>query len=86
MSSRNDSRTTAEPFRRTRLVEACSLGVQLHIPREDAWPEDPWVVKVILSSLDEKNLEVVVQVCESRQDGHGLELYLSSNRSEWLIY
>jgi hypothetical protein len=31
----------------------------------NSWTEDPWIVQVALSTLDEEHLEVVIQVCQS---------------------
>ena len=62
MSARNDRTTAREPFGRTRVVEGGGLAVQLHVAWEDTWAVDPRVVEVVLSSLNEHDLEAVVQI------------------------
>ena len=62
MSSRNNGAATGEGLGRTRLIESGLVAVELHVPREDARPEHPGVVEIVLSCLDQENLEVVVQV------------------------
>jgi hypothetical protein len=65
MSSGNNSLPAIEPLRRSRLIEGCSLRVKLHVTRVDTGAIDPRVVQVVLSRLNEKNLEVVVEVGET---------------------
>ena len=60
--NRHNSSASVKPFRRARVVEGSSLAVQLHVPRVDTWTEDPWVVEIVLSSLNQEDLEVVVEV------------------------
>lgn len=62
MGAGYDSTTTTEPFRRSRVVERSSLTVELHVLGVDTGSVDPRVVEVGLSSFNEHNLEVVVQV------------------------
>lgn len=58
----NDGTTTRQPLGRTRVVEGCSLAVQLHVTWEDTRTEHPWVVEVALASLNKQHLELVVQI------------------------
>lgn len=60
--ARHDGLPTSQPFRGPRFIESGSLGVQLHVPRVDTRTEDPWIVQVVLSALNEKDLELVIQV------------------------
>ena len=62
MRTRHNSPTSIEPLGRSRVVEGGSLTVQFHILRVDTWTEDPWVVEVVLSSLNQEDLEIVVEV------------------------
>lgn len=50
------------------LVERSRLRVELHVPWVDTWAEYPWVVEVALAILNEKHLEIVVQVGKSLLD------------------
>lgn len=65
MSTRHNSSAAIEPLRGTGVVEGGSLAVQLHVPRVDTRTENPWVVEVVLSSLNQEDLEVVVEIGES---------------------
>ena len=68
MGSGHDGATATEPLRRSRLIEAGRLGVQLHVPGEDARAKHPRVVEVVLPGLDEQDLEVMVQVGQPRTE------------------
>lgn len=65
MGGRHNGLTASEPFGRSRLVEGSRLGVKLHVARVDARAVDPWVVEVVLTSLDQENLQVPVKVRET---------------------
>ena len=65
MRNRHNSSAAIEPLRGTRVVEGGSLAVQLHVPRVDTGTENPWVVEVVLSSLNQEDLEVVVEIGET---------------------
>lgn len=67
VSSGHNGTAAIEPFRRARLIKAGRLGVQLHVPGEDAGAEHPRIVEIVLPGLDEKDLEVVVQISQPRQ-------------------
>jgi hypothetical protein len=56
----HDCTSSTKVFRGSGVVERGRLTVQLHVSRVDAWTEDPWVVQVALSTLDQENLKVVV--------------------------
>lgn len=58
----HNSSAAIKPLRGTRVVESGSLAVQLHVPRVDTRAEDPWVVQVVLSTLNQEDLEVVVEI------------------------
>lgn len=62
MGTGYDSTTATEPLGRSRVVERSSLTVELHVLGVDTGSVDPRVVEVGLSSFNEHNLEVVVQV------------------------
>jgi hypothetical protein len=68
MCTRNDSSASVEPFRWAGVVEGGSLAVQLHVPRVDTRTEYPWVVQVVLPTLDQEDLELMVQVGQSACD------------------
>ena len=40
MCTRNNSTTAGKPFGRSRVIEACSLAIKLHVPWVDAWTVD----------------------------------------------
>jgi hypothetical protein len=65
MGAGHDCLPAGEPFGGSRLVEGGCLGVQLHVTRVDAGPEDPWIVEVALAGFDEKHGEVMVQIGQS---------------------
>lgn len=44
VGTRNNSTSTAEPFRRPGVVEGRSLAVQLHVPGVNTGAVDPWVL------------------------------------------
>lgn len=67
MGAGHDCLPAGEPFGGSGLVEGGCLGVQLHIHRVDARPEDPGVVEVALAGFDEEDGEVVVQVGQSKE-------------------
>lgn len=67
MGTWNHRLSPREPFRWTRLIEGGRFRVQLHVTGVNPWPEDPWVVQVAFTSLDEQNLQVVIQI---RQSGY----------------
>jgi hypothetical protein len=67
VSSGHNGAAAIEPLRRARLIEAGRLGVQLHVPGEDTGAEHPGVVEIVLPGLDEKDLEVVIQIGQPRQ-------------------
>lgn len=62
MSSWNNGTTASKPLRWPGVVKRSRLAVQLHVPGEDTRAEHPWVVEVALASLNEQDLELVVQV------------------------
>jgi hypothetical protein len=68
MRAGHNSSTSIEPFGRSRVVEGGSLAVQLHVLRVNTWTEDPWVVEVVLSGLNQENLEIVVEVGQSARN------------------
>lgn len=58
----DDGLPAIEPLGRPGLVEGGRLRVQLHVPGVDTRAEHPWVVEVVLSTFNEKDGEVVVQI------------------------
>ncbi len=62
MSTRNHSTSAIEPVGGTRVVESSSARVKLHVLGIDARTVNPWVVDVVLSTLDTQDLELVVKV------------------------
>lgn len=64
----NNSLATTEPLGWSGLVEGSCLAVQLHVAREDARAEDPWVVQVVLSTLNQQDGEIVVKISQSKKD------------------
>lgn len=68
MCARHYSSSSIKPFRRSRVVEGGSLAVQLHVPRVDTWTENPWVVQVVFSALNQEDLEIVIQIRQSTRD------------------
>lgn len=48
----DDSSSSVEPGTGAGIVERSGFTVQLHIPRVDAWTEDPRIVQIILSGFD----------------------------------
>lgn len=62
MSTRYDRLAAAQPFRRTRLVEGGSLAIELHIAWVNARPIHPRVIQVVLPSLNQHDLQIVVQI------------------------
>jgi hypothetical protein len=64
VGGRDNGTTATEPLGGAGLIEGCSLGIQLHVAGVDARAVHPWVVEVALSCLNEKHLEVVVEVSE----------------------
>lgn len=65
VGARNYSFSAGEPLRRARLIEGCRFRVQLQVPGVDPWPEDPWVVEVSLSGLDQKDFKIMIQICQT---------------------
>ena len=65
MGARHDGATSIKPFGWTRVVESGRLGVQLHVSRVNAGTVDPWVVQIALSSFNQKDLEVVVEISQT---------------------
>lgn len=65
MCTGHDGSTTIKVFRWTRVVEGGCLGVQLHVLGVDTRPVHPRVVEVALPSLNQEDLELVVQVGET---------------------
>lgn len=63
MGTWDNGLSAGKPFRRARLIEGRRLRVNLHILRIDTRPEDPWVIQVALSRLNQEHLKIVVQVC-----------------------
>lgn len=68
MCTGHNSSASIEPFRGPGVVEGGSLAVQLHVPGVDARAEDPWVVEIVLTSLNQEDLEVVVEVGQTASD------------------
>lgn len=68
MCARHYSSSSIKPFRGSRVIEGGSLAVQLHVPRVDTGTENPWIVQVVLSALNQEDLEIVVQICQSTCD------------------
>lgn len=62
MSTRYNGFAAGKPFRRTRLVEGGCLRVQLHVSRIDAGAENPGIIEIAFSSLDQQNFEIVIQI------------------------
>lgn len=62
MGGGNNSTTASKPLRGPGVVKGSRLAVQFHVPGEDARTENPWVVQVALSGLNEHDVELVVQV------------------------
>jgi hypothetical protein len=54
--------SASEPFRRTGFIETRIFTIKAHVSRIYTRAVHPWVVEVALASLDEEDLEVVVQV------------------------
>lgn len=52
---------------RASLVKRRRFRVQLHIAGVNPRPEYPWVVEVAFSSLDQENLQIMIQI---RQTAH----------------
>lgn len=65
VGTRNDSSASIEPFRGSRVVKRGSLAVQLHVTWVNTRAEDPWIVQVGLSSLNQEDLEIMIQVRQS---------------------
>jgi hypothetical protein len=65
MSDGHHSPAAIKPLRGSRVVEGGSFAVQLHVPRVNTRAENPWVVEVVLSALNQEDLEIVVQVGQS---------------------
>jgi hypothetical protein len=53
MSDGHHSPAAIKPLRGSRVVEGGSFAVQLHVPRVNTRAENPWVVEVILSALNQ---------------------------------
>jgi hypothetical protein len=68
MRAWHNSPAPIEPFRRTRVVEGSSLAIQLHVLGVDTRAEDPWVVEVVFSGLNQEDLEIVVKIGQSSSD------------------
>ena len=80
----HDGFTSGQPLGRSRMVERSCLGVELHVLGVYARPMsvsrasvrtlpvgshgNPWVVQIVLSSLNQQNLEVPVQGRQSTSD------------------
>lgn len=65
MGTWHDRLPSRQPLRRAPFVEGCSLGVKLHVTRVDTRAKHPGVVEVALASLNQQDLQVVVQVGET---------------------
>lgn len=65
MCTGDDCSPAIEPFRRSRVIEGCSLAIKLHISRINARSVDPWIVQVVLSSLDQEDLKFMVEIGQS---------------------
>jgi hypothetical protein len=68
MGARDDGSTTIEPLGGSRVVEGSRLGVKLHVSRVDTRAIHPGVVDIVLSALDQQDLEIVVQVGQPWQE------------------
>lgn len=64
----NNGLAATEPLGWSGLIEGSCLAVQLHVAREDARAEDPWVVQVVLSALNQQDGEIVVKIGQSEKD------------------
>ncbi len=62
MGAGNNRTAAVEPFRGPRVVERGRLGVELHVSWVDTRAEDPWVVEVTLSALNQEDIELVVKI------------------------
>jgi hypothetical protein len=65
MSDGHHSSAAIKPLRGSRVVEGGSFAVQLHVSRVNTRAENPWVVEIVLSALNQEDLEVVIQVGQS---------------------
>lgn len=65
MGAGHNSFSTSQPLRRTGLIKRCCLGVEFHVSWIDTRPKDPRVVEVALTSLNQQNLEIMVQICQT---------------------
>lgn len=68
MRARNDRPPAIQMLGRVRVVERCCIRVQLHVARIDPGAIYPWIVEVVLASLNQEDLQVVIEIGEPAGD------------------
>ncbi|KAH3669438.1 hypothetical protein OGAPHI_001559 [Ogataea philodendri] len=61
----NNSSSTVQSLGRSGSVESSSLGVKSHVSWVNSWKIHPWVVDVVLTTLDKSNSKIWIKISQS---------------------